>query len=658
MVTNPCRAEKREVMELVNEIQRIINNTGKNIYHLRQKDYGYERGKEPEFPMVVLLLGEDSIRGFSDISKNLLDIWPSYKEDLSFVGITKKGKQFLFHSLKIGENDGLPESISEEELSEKVSKIFDIGSHFRNKDQLLLYHILDTTSFRELSEWEDWMQGLEYVRTILLDNRLNAVEMCMVLLKENMGSRNLALSSQIKNAIYEKYEKEEKELTNIRKREFLSTLLISNRRSDNAILKDWELPYKIVANTIALTNNVDREVARVLFHPKVYTVGYALEKKPVREISQTITEALLQRFAEEEFKVMPQFLSEEQFKEKMALNAYGILPFVDAYVENRLAMLLPKSEELALFPRRSAEAYRPESFEGMSAGMFNQMTMGAWNCFLNGVLTKVKEEILNQSEREVWKREYLTIISKNFSQNEILGMVENIHAVKGILQNIPLPSEDLPVLLAAKEKMKYLLSSNPELINMFTAVLEELANEIKESQKTWRELLHSSQQIHSVQDGNLQRFYTKLVKEYFSHHYTEIADSWNQRARKDSWMQWIEKTLAELTRENPVFSAPFEEELESRLKENQNPIDVKNYISERLKEQSVPLYFPSIFSNGDPLVSCVMIRQGTPLHQSLQEHLRDTYYYSIGNSNSAEALYFYAVSESNLLYKEENKSEV
>ena len=60
---------------------------------LRQIDHhvlGNTAGKEPQFPMLAVFIGDDAIKGFSSIASNLFEIWPQYQRELRFIGVTRK----------------------------------------------------------------------------------------------------------------------------------------------------------------------------------------------------------------------------------------------------------------------------------------------------------------------------------------------------------------------------------------------------------------------------------------------------------------------------------------------------------------------------------------------------------------------------------------
>ena len=56
------------------------------------------------------------------------------------------------------------------------------------------------------------------------------------------------------------------------------------------------------------------------------------------------------------------------------------------------------------------------------------------------------------------------------------------------------------------------------------------------------------------------------------------------------------------------------------------------------------------FALGEPLVSSILLKAGTPLHNNLYNNLPPTtYYYDTGSSTTAEALVIYEVTAENLV---------
>ena len=99
-----------------------------------------------------------------------------------------------------------------------------------------------------------------------------------------------------------------------------------------------------------------------------------------------------------------------------------------------------------------------------------------------------------------------------------------------------------------------------------------------------------------------------------------------------------------------IFSASFEDELETRLNEDALPTDAKQYIRKKLTGSGVYTYLQTDFALGEPVESAILIKVGTPLYKNLNTNLPPTTtYYNTGSGSAAEALVIYQVSKENLV---------
>ena len=148
----------------------------------------------------------------------------------------------------------------------------------------------------------------------------------------------------------------------------------------------------------------------------------------------------------------------------------------------------------------------------------------------------------------------------------------------------------------------------------------------------------------------MQSFYEKKVRNYFDHHGHELAEEFKRIQDFESLKLFLEGTLDKIVDSDSIFSAPFEEELERRLREEALPTDAKQYIRQKLTGEDVRTYLQVNFNFGQPVLSSILIKVGTSLYKNLYNNLAPTtYYYNTGCGNAAEATVVYEVSKENLI---------
>lgn len=618
-------------------VTKLIHRFEEKLREYKYDQFGKSKGNEPYFPMIVIFLGEEAIEGCRDVIDHLYEMWPSYKNEFLFLGIIEDTDGIKYSKLNINDDEINSVLISSEEIGKRVSTLFGLKSYFRDHSRLLLYYVLDTTCFDDAANFEHWISVMKSTKNTFIDHSLVSQDMLIVLLNENIGQRQL-ISRKIKNALY-----------NSQKEHQISIMLLSNRRNDDIILEDWELCYKIIANTIALTNNNHTKIARVLFDNGIYTAAYAYEGKPTSKIGQIVIKKLIERLSQESFGPTGDIFADSNISSKLGLSSEGTIVLLDSYAENNLFNMLPTPEQLELFPRKDCVDY--VDISEFSERDFNDLTMDCWDSFLNQIIQHILENVFRDSSlKSEWKQEYLMKISSLFSINELIWMCDHIEDVRKFLSNVRLSSPDVQVLRAAKTKVKYMLSSNSEFVEIFVETIVELGNNAKDFLKEWNRFLKSGLGVHSIRDVNLKLFYSKKVQNYLDHNGMRISEAFRSIMDMGALTKFLYDIIDKIIESDSVFLDSFENELDKRLQVEASSINAKQYIRQKLTGEKVPVYCKAPFSLGVPVASSILIKVGSPLHSSLVDYLPDsTYYYDTGSGDFAEALNYFAVSYDNLV---------
>ena len=619
-------------------MHNLIHHFEERLRQIDRLNLGDETGKEPQFPQLVIYLGKDASNAHTAVSSNLLQTWPQYQDELKFLCV-QKTDNLAYFEMPIGSEQCNP--LSEDGVREIASAMFGTRMHFADRSKLLVYFILDTTSMQNLDDFISWLPAINSIKQLLCSDSTDLLDMLCLLLNENLVRQKTA--AKIRDYLSGFYTNKEirKTVSNV--------LLLSNRRSDNAILEDWEIGYKIVSAIIALSNNDETQVTKNIFCNSVLTASYAREEKPIAQIGQVVVSNLLTSLAENIPHTDPKLMDDPKLSDKLGLTKTGTFTMLDNYAEMNLYSLLPSEEQLELFPRRDANAQTEMSMT--SANAFNEYTMGAWNQYLAEIARTAQEKVaMNSAVRQSWSDEYRKILVNTFNKEEILYLVDHIDDVAEILGKTRLPSYDAKVLTAAKDQLKYMLSSDEKLIQIFVNALRQQGQVASDFTQAWNTLLKSRRQIFGVRDANMATFYERKIRNFIDRRGSEICTEFTTIHNTEDLVKFLQDVIEDVIDSDEIFSAAFEDELESRLNEDALPTDAKQYIRKKLTGNGVYTYLQTNFALGEPVVSSILIKIGTPLYKNLYSNLAPTtYYYNTGSSSAAEALVIYEVSKENLV---------
>lgn len=619
-------------------MHHLIQHFEDRLRQIDRQNFGDATGKEPQYPQLVVYLGKDAAEAHSAISSNLLQTWPQYHDELKFLCVQKENG-LTYTELPCGNEEAVP--LTEDGMREIASAMFGTRMHFADRSKLLVYYVLDTTSMLNLEDFLSWLPVIDTVKHLLCPDSTDLLDMLFLLLNENLVRQKTA--AQIRNFLSGFYDGSQirKTVSNV--------LLLSNRRSDNAILEDWDTGYKIASAVIALSNNDEAQVTANIFCNAVLTVSYAREEKPISQIGQVVVRNLLTSLSDNIPHTDPKLLEDPKLGEKLGLTKDGTFSMLDQYAQSNLHALLPTQEQLELFPRRDDSTQTP--MESMSANAFNQYTMGAWDQYLASIARTAQEKVaMNSTVRQSWSDEYRKHLVSTFNKEEILYLTDHIDDVTELMRKTRLPSYDAKVLSAARDQLNYMLSSDEGLIQVFTGALQQQGEAAAEFTQVWNALLKSRRQIFDVRDANMATFYERKIRNFIDRRGSEICAQFAAIHETAALVAFLENVIDDIIDSDEIFSAAFEDELETRLNEDALPTDAKQYIRKKLTGNGVFTYLQTNFALGEPLVSSILIKIGTPLYKNLYSNLAPTtYYYNTGSSSAAEALVLYEVSRENLV---------
>lgn len=610
---------------------------------LRQKnEYGVSAfaGEGPKYPMAVVYLGAEAAKAHSELFQRLIRVWPPYKNEICFfeAALSEEGEELDFFTL--GE-DNSREALAKDAMNARVSGLFGVDTHFGDFSRMMVFYVLDTTNIKSAGELDRWTKAVSQVKSRLMAE--NQMSLLTVLLnekfehKENAGS----IREKIGKVFYGEEAKEH----------FVNSIfLLSNKRNDSALLNDWKICYRILADIIVLSNNHDAQIATAMFSPTVKTVGYALEEKPSKKIAQVVIASLIKQLDDYRIKADgPALLADEELPKRLGIAGSGLLEILDRYADERLIPMLPSEEELEYFPRSFKDDLR--AAKSYSAEEFDDMTMGAWSCYLKTLVDRANTKVSGSGRQmELWKQEYQAFLAQQFTADELTILDHNRASVKCLFQDARKPSSGGEVLLSAKAMLKYHMSANEALTGWFMDALSEEASEAESFVRAWYSLTRSLGGMFGVHDDSLSDFYEKRARSFFDRYGAELKQTFNRLHKVSSLWGFLTQTIDRMLNSDPIYSEPFEDELQERLEAAANPVDSRSYIRTRLTGNEVKTYLHVSFALERPVLTAMLLKQGTPLYGNLKDNLDSNIcYYDTGCGDTAETLAVYQVERSNLI---------
>ena len=613
----------------------LIRHFTERVESIDRDSWGAVHGKEPNFPMLVLFLGEESMREYEHVSRNLLQVWPQFKEELQFMGVRSPSETPEF--VRLAQGQQVPMTTEEAEFV--LDMLADARNHFRDHTRQLLYYVLDSASMRSDEDLHAWTRTIEVVKRELGAYEDDVMQMLFVLLDEGMRKR--AQAARIRNAM--------SEYCAGGPRERYRVFLLSNRLSGNKLMPDWDSCYRICTSLMALSNNDDTNIADILFDKGVATVSYFHDEKPVDAIGQVVVMALVDYLSsDDEISYVLDFAGVE-LQHRLGFDEGGTLALIDEYVDKTLVPMLPDPAQINLFPRWTAEDYGDISV--FTADELDDLTMGTWNAVLEEIVRGILERIRTDGVlRNRWSEDYRRMLGEEFKVGELVSLALHSDDIRKMFLEVREPSARGSALDYAKRKMRTLLSSTPDVVDLFTSAINTQAQYSNEFREVWKELCRSTLELHEVHDRNLVEYYQGKVRSFLDRRGLELRRSFRDIASLDMLRTYLFDAIDDVIESDPVFTASYEEEQESRLSRDAHAQSAQQYIRQRLTGDNVRTYLQVNFSLDSIPFKSVLLKAGTKLSHNLRHDLSpSTYYYDTGYGNAVEVLNVRDVMPQNLL---------
>ncbi|MBR0283472.1 MAG: hypothetical protein IJQ81_18075 [Oscillibacter sp.] len=596
------------------------------------------KGK-PFFPMMVARLGPSANNACLFLRRELSRLWPQYRDEIAFVSADLNGQIPEFSRMA---SNG---DVSDESVSRIAAKLFDANNtHFFSYQKLLIYYVLNTSDFQSADDLRTW---LSVAGSLKVATKSSDTVMDMLILLLNEDNEHTEMGAQIRET-----------LAHMDSDALPKILILSNRRNDNGIDLDWRTCHCIAAATIAVSNQENSTVVTDFFRPGFFTVSYVRAEKPFAAISQLCVNTMLEHIS----NLMPEesvgnlFQEPERLSQRLGLSPDATFSFLDEYVENSINAFIPDGEALneflSLFPIRepSPELYA-ELLSETSAKRFNDMTFGAWDCYLETIVKKARDAALHDAKGiSDWRRQYGDLLRQEFTAVELEYLSERVAKIR---RNFMRPSRPLtaekPIRIDAKKRLCFLLSQDEHVIDSLCDEIKTLGEQARICLQTWDALLKSQKNLHLIQeeDQNFISYYKKPLTEYFFRNAENLRMEIRKILDVRSLKLFFQRTMDHLfAYENlgHVFSNSFGDV--GAVQDEQT--------RRKLNSPDIPLYLSLNFSLGAPVYSFLLLKVDNSDHKSLYHNLKsyfssETFFYDTGSDSAAEVLNIFRVNPDQLL---------
>lgn len=590
-------------------------------------------GNEPQYPMALVFLG-NATACYTTLVRRLEQLWPQYSGELLFLHV-QKGQGSACRVCQILP-DGQDGPMEPGGGIDQIEDLFGADKHFPNRNQLMLYYVIDTSNMISAEEFRDLLALKTcFQRELGIGNLM--VNETLFLLLENAFGKKAKVSDQILTAL----------AADIPDLKNTSTVLIGHVKQDRTF-NEWSECYDALASVVAVTNSDFDRILVSMYQQGCYTVAYHREEKPTRDIGWVMVTRLLEYISNNLIGQHWRNLSDKEIASDFSYRS-----LVAKYVNQVLMSKIPTNEELLLFPRKDITSYYDEEIPCLSQKDFDDYTMGAWLAYLKGLTRNVEKEIARGGNlAAVWSDAYTQQLNEKVPIRTLAALMEHPETLYAIIEAVDKPANTNQGLAAAAgDWMLYSLLTSPTIRQLFRNILQKQQRRAEQFSETWRGIQDSVNQVHVPSDSRLISFYSLKFQHYLDGYGEQILNGFESLTDPDSLDAFLEKELDRIISKITELTDPFEEELQQRLQHEHGVAisnDVKMYIARKLASDNTSEFLTHLYDLGSPVVSAVLLKRGTELHQRISEALSDVYFYNTNDSSKAEAVYMYIVGKDNL----------
>lgn len=610
-----------------NRMRELLEDFQEKMIDNDQVSQGMLGRTEANYPMAVVCLGTHTAETLGEkIQKQILSIWPAYKNALLFLDADNKGEELRIKEM------GREEVLTLEEVQDKVSALFEENGYFKNYTRLQVFYIWNTvgSSAEEFSEKLELIEKMEKVLAFP-----NQVPVFCVALDERIGKE--AKAAALRNQMADLLENEQLDQT------VPCVYLVGNKNSMGSLMPKEDYFGAVFADLVVLADGADPYVSSTVIHSGIKTVGYATVQKPSEDIAKASVFSLLKQMSElrNMKKIASEHLETEEIAglaERLGIQKDGKFFMIDPYID-AAEKEFPTSEVLNAFPRRSCEDL---DLEELTAEEVDEQTFGAWSSYIQTIVSKIESEIVSGFQRENdFQETFLNYLLETFSRAELIWLSANTEEIESYLQKDYTKHNRQKVIDSLKEEVAVKVSQNEAVREAILDVIRTAGENAREFMNMWNELVTTETMMLKQQD--IAPFYEQKVQNYIDLNGERIAKEFQKICSGKELMDFLKKEISGLIKGDKIFKASFEDELIQRLGQK-DPATALRTISDQLTGSNVKIWLSSSGSALDaPIQLTLLVKAGTALESTIRASLNSDLYYSYDTrtGETADALNIY-----------------
>lgn len=619
------------------QIRELLTYFQTNLRKVDDAAAGLIGAAKATYPMVVVGIGDESRELHSKVKQQLLKVWPPYRDHLLFLQTAGNADQMTFSELDS------EHSLSEDDVQQRMSSLFEESHYFKNYTKLLVFFILDTTECADSVDLQMCLAQMRQCEKVFCFD--NASNVLLLTLNERIGKKESA--ARLRREYSDLYFKEETA------RDIVPcTYIVSNKNAVGSFMPGMNSYFhQIFTDIILLCNSSDPYISSNMLHSGVKTVGFNTQEKPVEEMAKASLSALLKKINDlcsrpsgEEIGFSGQ--NAIALRKRLGIREDGTFQLLDSYVES-VQNYLPTNDIIEAFPRRTCNDL---DLYTLSVSKMEEETFGAWGCYIEKIASKIEQDISSGFwQNDSFEDVYLKYLQNEFTRGELIWMKSNIEEIAELLNYAPDTNGTKNVIDSLKVELGARVFRNTGIRDAILEVISTAGQQASQFTGLWRELANSASVI--VEEPDTVTFFDNKVQQYVDTHQQQILSQFQLLNDQEELIQFLYGEIRSLIKSDPIFTAPFHEVL-LKLAALKNPTQALQAIANQLCGAQVKVWLAANGTSLDaPVQRALLMQEGTDLYDSLHRTLSDQeyYYYDTDVNESADALDIYILTAMQLM---------
>lgn len=619
--------------DMIREQLAVVHNKLLEVNRTRTRMRNESR---PQHPMIIFYVNE-SLGDIKQSIDTMVDqLWLPYADSLTHVGIKFQEKSHRFYDIQ----DASGSSLEDDSVWKNIESLFRPRHAFGSLNKTVAYFVIRTTSLVDVDAYLEVMSQVQRFVHDVLEQRLSGVQPIVFLLLDNtMTEAQTDKSKKISRTLLSR-----SDLAGPTRQSWPSTIVLSTRRSDNAIVEWGEIGEIVGVLAILGNSGLSSITHNMVWRSGVcLTVGYQKLEKPYHGIARATVVSFIDRLSslhlemiETEERTKPASRGVDLKTKLVKLVRELFAQSINA--DSRTWLPLPTEDQFASFPLVDQILEHPAD---LSFADLDQLSGGS----LTQYVSKLGTSIIATRAFEHWPliAEFSQAIFANFNVTDLRRAHRDmgINAIEDTLQSVKLPlapDEDSALEQAKKMIINQVLESTAcsnNLTNAWTSALD-LAETL---QTAWNDLQFEVQSIPRA-SSDVEKYYGEIVRQYVGSNKSELVANIENISDVAGLQRLIHEKLLHLLSSDARFMASFEEEYAAR----QSLFDgIERHARDQLNVVK-PLYYRPAFN---PNMSVSVILQKESIITTTKDN--SVILFDTGNADSIQSIDIYELGSDHVL---------